>query len=85
MRWWDELSSSGPALGYFPNAKKCWLITKPEKEEEARAFFGETAIAVITVISGLTCKRGERVKLCGFYVRPTSPVGVLFKNTSRHH
>ena len=30
MRWWDELSSSGPALGYFPNAKKCWLITKPE-------------------------------------------------------
>ena len=23
MRWWDKLSSSGPALGYFPNAKKC--------------------------------------------------------------
>ena len=22
MRWWNELSSSGPALGYFPNAKK---------------------------------------------------------------
>ena len=39
MRWWDELSSSGPALGYFPNTKKCWLITKPEKGEEARAFF----------------------------------------------
>ena len=39
MRWWDELSSSRPALGCFPNAKKCWLITKPEKEEEARAVF----------------------------------------------
>ena len=21
MQWWNELSSSGPALGYFPNAK----------------------------------------------------------------
>ena len=46
MRWWDKLSSSGPALGYFPNTKKCWLITKPEKEEEARAFFAVTAINV---------------------------------------
>ena len=48
MRWWNELSSSGPALGYFPNAKKCWLITKPEKEEEARAVFGATAINITT-------------------------------------
>ena len=48
MRWWDELSSSGPAFGYFPNAKKCWLITKPEKEEEARAVFGATAINITT-------------------------------------
>ena len=48
MRWLDELSSSGPALGYFPNAKKCWLITKPEKEEEARAVFGATAINITT-------------------------------------
>ena len=22
-KWWDELSESGPPLGYFPNAKKC--------------------------------------------------------------
>ena len=48
MRWWDELFSSGPALGYLPNAKKCWLITKPEKEEDARAVFGETAINITT-------------------------------------
>ena len=48
MRWWDELSSSEPALGYLPNAKKCWLITKPEKEEEARAVFGATAIDITT-------------------------------------
>ena len=30
-KWWDELSECGSALGYFPNAKKCWLITKPER------------------------------------------------------
>ena len=47
-RWWDELSSSGPALGYLPNAKTCWLITKPEKEKEARAVFGATAINITT-------------------------------------
>ena len=34
-KWWDELSESGPPLGYFPNAKKCWLIIKPEREQAA--------------------------------------------------
>ena len=33
-KWWDELSESGPPLGYFPNAKKCWLIIKPERRTE---------------------------------------------------
>ena len=46
MRSWNELSSSGPTLGYFLNAKKCWLNSKPEKEEEARAGFGATAINI---------------------------------------
>ena len=22
-KWWDELSESGPPLGYFPNANQC--------------------------------------------------------------
>ena len=44
--WWEELMASGPALGYYPNAKKCWLITKPEKEESAREIFNNTAINV---------------------------------------
>lgn len=45
-KWWSVLLESGPPLGYFPNAKKCWLITKPEKEEAARDVFAETAINV---------------------------------------
>ena len=45
-KWWDELSKSGPQLGYFPNAKKCWLIIKPEREEADREVFRDTAINV---------------------------------------
>lgn len=47
-KWWDELEESGPGLGYFPNAKKCWLIVKPCREEEARELFAGTAINVTT-------------------------------------
>ena len=37
---------AGPDLGYFPNAGKCWFITKPDKKENAtsRSIFEETAI-----------------------------------------
>ena len=42
-RWWEHLNEAGPNLGYFPNAKKCWLIIKPGKEESAHAIFDGTA------------------------------------------
>ena len=45
---WNELLESGPALGYFPNAKKCRLITEPEREEAAKEVFGETIINITT-------------------------------------
>ena len=47
-KWWDELEESGPGLSYFPNAKKCWLIVKPCREEVARELFAGTAINVTT-------------------------------------
>ena len=31
MQWWDELSLSGPAFGYFPNAKKLLANYKTQK------------------------------------------------------
>ena len=37
---------SGPPLGYVPNAKKCWLIIKPEREQATREVFRDTAINV---------------------------------------
>ena len=38
----------GTELGIFPNAKKCWLIVKQEKEEAARDLFGQTSIDIPT-------------------------------------
>ena len=37
-----------PDLGYYPNAGKCLLVTKPDKEETARSIFEETAINITT-------------------------------------
>ena len=47
-QWLDELTEAGPNLGYYPNAKKCWLITKPEKVEDAQVIFEGTAINIST-------------------------------------
>ena len=44
--WWNVLNDVGPTIGYLPNAKKCWLITKPDKEETARKVFAGTAVNV---------------------------------------
>ena len=38
----------GPSLGYYPNAKKCWLVTKPEKENEGMEVFSDKAIKILT-------------------------------------
>ena len=35
-------------VGYYPNAKKCWLVTKSEKENEARQGFGDTTTNIST-------------------------------------
>ena len=47
-KWWDGLNEMGPSLGYYPNAKKCWLVTKLEKENEAKEVFGDKAINIST-------------------------------------
>ena len=37
---------TGPALGYYPNAKKCWLVVKPENLKEANDVFARTGIHI---------------------------------------
>lgn len=37
--WWDNLTSTGPAFSYHPNATKTWLITKdPHLAKEDTSF-----------------------------------------------
>ncbi|XP_074605797.1 uncharacterized protein LOC141858854 [Acropora palmata] len=45
-RWWDTRSAIGPDFGYYPNGKKCWIITKPDREIIVKEAFKGTAINV---------------------------------------
>ena len=45
-KWWDALNSFGPLFGYFPKPKKCWIISKLDKEAFAKEVFKDTAVNV---------------------------------------
>ena len=47
-KWWDVLNEMGPNLGYYPKAKKCWLLTKQGKENALREVFRDAAINIST-------------------------------------
>ena len=47
-KWWDELNNLGPDLGYYPNASKCWLVIKPDKESDAKELFADSSINIST-------------------------------------
>ena len=47
-KWWDEVLTAGQALGYYSNAKKCWLVVKPEKLDNAKDVFAGTGINITT-------------------------------------
>ena len=36
----------GPDFGYFPHAKKCWIISKEDKEESVKQVLKDTAVNV---------------------------------------
>ena len=44
--YWDELVKLGPCFGYFPNATKTTLLTKPEHSMEAHRLFSDTGITI---------------------------------------
>jgi len=45
-KWWDALNTLGPDFKYFPNAKKCWIISKADKEASVKEVFKDTAVNV---------------------------------------
>ena len=44
--WWDALSAIGPKYGYHPNALKTYLLTKVEREAEAKLAFAGTGVQI---------------------------------------
>ena len=46
--WWNKLSVSGPDFGYFPNAQKSVVVTKPSHLEEATRIFAECKMTITT-------------------------------------
>ena len=44
--WWDKLLELGPAIGYYPNASKTWLVVKPQLLAEAKTIFANTGIKI---------------------------------------
>lgn len=44
--WWDTLSAKGPLFGYYPNAIKTYLLTKPDRLEEAAHTFAGTGVQI---------------------------------------
>ena len=47
-KWWENLTSTGPAYGYHANALKTWLITKDPHIAKAQELFGDTQVNITT-------------------------------------
>ena len=44
--WWDKLSECGPPFGYFPEASKTRLVTKPQFYDKAKAVFENSGVQI---------------------------------------
>ena len=45
-KWWDNIETYGPSLGYYPNASKSWLLVKPHLLSEAERVVHGTEINI---------------------------------------
>ena len=48
QKWWENLCNIGPLYGYYPNARKTWLVVREDQLEEANATFAGTEVQVST-------------------------------------
>ena len=44
--WWDQVLQFGGPFGYFPNAKKTWLVVKEQFLDHACHLFSDTCVNV---------------------------------------
>ena len=47
-KWYEFLASRGPQYGYYPKPKKCVLVVKEDKLEEAKRTFEGTEVTITT-------------------------------------
>lgn len=45
--WFERLMKDGPALGYFPEPHKSYLVVSPEYQEKATELFGPLGVKVV--------------------------------------
>ena len=46
LKYWTALTEIGPGYGYFPNAIKTVLLTKPQYQSEALRLFADTGVMI---------------------------------------
>ena len=46
--WWDNITTHGPLLGYYPRGDKSWLVVKPHLLEAAKTTFAGTNVQITT-------------------------------------
>ena len=45
-KWWENIVTHGPLLGYYPNANKSWLVVKQHLLDEASELFNDTDVNI---------------------------------------
>ena len=47
-KWWENITTHGPLLGYYPNPDKSWLVVKQELFDKATEKFNDTGVNITT-------------------------------------
>ena len=47
-RWWQNILTIGPKFGYFPNARKTFLVVKPSLVDETNRLFKDSNVKIST-------------------------------------
>ena len=47
-QWWQNILTIGPKFGYFPNARKTFLVVKPALVDEANRLFKDSNVKIST-------------------------------------
>ena len=86
-QWWEEMQQLGPTFGYYPNAKKSWVIAKPDKVDLARELFKNTDVQVTdegqrhlgAVIGSMTFRKKYIQEKVGYWISEIEKLAEIAK------